>query len=182
MMRWLTNLIAGGRVTLTDDTGDLQKLQITEGAIGTGMEDRIVDGVRRLAEFGFASVPPLDSEVVMIRQGGDRGQSIVIATNHRASRMKNLKPGDAAIHDVRGARVILTEAGIEISCAGLPLVIKQASKVRIEADLLEVTGDIVSRADGTKVSLNALRDAYAAHKHLGVQPGTGVSGLTDHDA
>jgi len=32
------------------------------------------------------------------------------------------------------------------------------------------------------VSLNAVRDAFHAHKHSGVATGGGLTGLTDHDA
>lgn len=186
----IANLIGIGRATLVDDSGEVQLVQVTEGAAGNGFADRVIDKVRRVSEFGFASVPPLESEVLILRRLGQRARSIVIGTSHRASRQKDLKPGDAGIYDVRGAKVMLTANGLVIDCAGLPAVIQNATtvtlkasgKVRVEADTLECTGDVVSRADGTKVSLSALRDAYAAHKHTAVQVGTGVSGLTDHNA
>lgn len=190
MMRFLANLIGIGRATLVDDTGDVQQLQVTEAAFGQGGDDLVTDKVPRVADFGFASSPPIDSEVVVLRRGGERSRGIVLGTSHRPSRPKNLKAGDAGIYDVRGASVMLTENGLVIDCAGLPavvqntttLTVKASAKVRIEATSIECTGDVVSRADGTQVSLNGLRDAYAAHKHTGVQAGTGVSGLTDHNA
>lgn len=190
MLDKLANLIGIGRVTLLDDTGELQELQVTEGANGQGFADRVIDKIRRVSEFGFASAPPLGSEALMLRRGGDRSRSMVIGTSHRPSRPRDLKPGDSGIYDVRGAKVMLTADGLVIDCAGLPAVIQNAStitlkaetSVRIEAPTVECTGDIVSRADGAQVSLNALRDAYAAHKHTAVQTGTGVSGLTDHTA
>jgi phage gp45-like len=120
--------------------------------------------------------------MLLLRRSGDRSRSIAIGTNHRPSRLKDLKPGDSALYDVRGAKITLTEDGLLIDCAGLPATIKNATTVRIEADTLECTGDIVSRADGTPVSLNDLRDAYHAHKHGGVQTGSGTTGTTDHDA
>lgn len=178
----LTNLIGVGQVTSIDDSKEAQQLQVTERAEGSGFADRPIDDVTRVTEFGFASVPPLGAEALMIRRNGDRSQSLVIATNHRPSRARDLKPGDAGIYDVRGAKVMLTEDGLVIDCAGLPAVIRNATTVRIEADTLEVTGDVVSRADGTPVSLNDLRDAYAAHKHGGVDTGSGTSGTTDHPA
>lgn len=188
-MMLLANLFGIGRATIVKDDGDLQLLQVTEGATGTGFQDRVSDNVPRVAEFGFASAPPIDAEVLMLNRGGQRSQAIAIATSHRPSRPKNLEPGDAGIYDVRGAKVMLTADGLVIDCAGLPAVIQNAStvtlrvssKVRVEGDL-EVTGDLRSRADATPVSLNSLRDAYHAHKHTGVQTGSGSSGLTDHDA
>lgn len=99
---------------------------------------------------------------------------------------------------------MLTANGLVIDCAGLPAVLRNATtvtvtaqsvvveatnatvkasgKARVESPTLEVTGDVVSRADETRVSLNDLRDAYALHKHAGVRSGTEVTGLTDHSA
>lgn len=189
MKRFLYNLFGVGHVTMVDDDGELQLVQLTERAAGSGFKDRITDKVRRVMEFGFTSVPPVDSEILVLGLLGDRSGRVAIASSHRPSRIKGLKPGDVAIYDVRGAKIVLTEDGLQIDCAGFEaviencttLTIKANDKVRIEADRVEVTGDIVSRADGTSVSLNALRDAYHAHKHGGVQTGSGMTGLTDHD-
>ena len=190
MMSQILNLIGIGRATVVDDSGDVQLLQVTEGATGVGGQDLVTDKVPRVAEFGFASVPPLGSVVTMLRRGGERARSFVIGSSHSPSRPRDLKPGDSGIYDVRGAKVMLTADGLVIDCAGLPTVIENASsitlkaetRVRIETPIVECTGDIVSRVDGTQVSLNDLFDAYNAHKHSGVQTGTGVSGLTDHKA
>lgn len=187
MMQGLLNLFGIGHATMIDDDGEIQLLQLTERAAGSGFKDRITDKVRRVMEFGFTSVPPIDSEILVVSLLGDRSGRVAIASSHRPSRIKGLKPGDVAIYDVRGAKIVLTEDGLQIDCAGLEaviencttLTIKASEKVRIEADELEVTGDVVSRADGTSVSLNALRDAYQAHKHGGVQTGSGSTATTD---
>lgn len=181
MIDRLINLLGFGRVSLVDDGEELQRVQVTEGAAGTGFADRVSDDVIRLAEFGFTSNPPIDAEVLLLRRSGDRSQSVVVATSHRPSRRRDLKPGDSAVYDVRGAYVWFTEDGIVIDGAGLPVIVRNTTKLRVEAELLEVTGDVVSRADGAPVSLNALRDAYSAHGHVGVQAGSDTSGLTDHD-
>ncbi|KQN00574.1 phage baseplate assembly protein V [Sphingomonas sp. Leaf25] len=193
MIRELANLFGFGRVTLVDDDGELQRLQVTEGATGTGFADRVTDAVPMIGRFGFASVPPADSEVLLARRNGDRGKSIAIGTSHRPSRPKGLKPGDAGMYDVRGAKVLLTEDGLVIDCAGLPAIVKNAptvtlqatDRIVLDAPIIECTGAITAkgdatvRTDGTAVEVGKLRDAYAAHKHGGVTTGTGVSGLTD---
>ena len=172
MMRALANMVGLGRVSLADDSGEVQTVQITEGAAGSGFADRVIDKARRVMEFGFSSVPPLGAEAVMLRRSGERSRSIVIGTNHRPSRPTGLQPGDTAIYDVRGAKVQLTADGLLIDCAGLPAVVKNFASLTVQGDL-HVTGDVVSRASGTSVSLNALRDAYDAHKH-------GSTPVTDH--
>lgn len=187
-MSWnrLANLIGIGRMTTVDDGGDLQLMQVTEGAAGSGFVDRVLDKVRRVTDFGFSSVPPHGSEVIMIRRGGDRSCSIVIGTSHRPSRPKGLQPGDTAIYDVRGAIIKLTVAGIEVDGAGHEIKVTNASKVTLDAPdvvltgTLHVAGEITALTGGSAVALGALRDAYNAHHHSGVTTGAGSTGMTDH--
>lgn len=179
MTGWSANFVGVGRATLIDDTGELQLVQVTEGAAGDGFADRITDKVRRVAEFGFASVPPIGAEVLMLRRSGDRSRSMVIGTSHRPSRPKSLQPGDTVLYDVRGIKIALTAAGVTVNAAGLEVLITDASKVRCTCDI-ETTGDVRCRADGQAVSLGALHDAYNAHHHSGVQAGTALTGTTDH--
>jgi phage baseplate assembly protein V len=221
-MSFLANLVGIGRVKVVDDKGDLQLMQVEEGAEGKGFAKRITDKVRRFGQFGFASVSPVDAEVLLLRRHADRAQSIAIATNHRESRPKDMKPGDTVVYDVRGAKVQLTEDGLLIDCAGLPARIANATtvsiegsdkvhieaptielegetisitatnKVHIEAPTIELQGnvtgsgtlvaegDVTARHGGTAVSVGALRDAYQAHKHGGVDTGGGTSGVSDH--
>lgn len=188
MINRILDFVGIGRITRSDDSGNIQLLQITEGAVGQGGDDRVIENVRRLIEFGFSSLPPIDSEVVMIRRAADRSLSIAIASNHRASRPRDLAAGDTVIYDLRGNQVRLTADGIEVRAADAAVKVSGATtvtvtaseKVRVEAPTLECTGDVVSRADGSPVSLNALRDAYDAHKHGGVSTGTSSTAITDH--
>ncbi len=193
MMSRIHSLFGIGSVTLADDSGDLQLVQITEGTAGKGIGARIMDRVRRVTEYGFFSVPPLGSEALIARRSGERTQSMVIATNHRASRPRGKKPGDAGVYNgVTGAIVELTADGLVIDCAGLPAVIRNAStitlqatgKITLDAPTVECTGnfraDALLTGDGTPIELGALRDAYNAHRHTGVSTGSGTSGTTDH--
>lgn len=189
----LERLIGIGRATLVDDAGELQLIQVTEGAIGRGFADRVIDKVRRVSEFGFASVPPIDSEVLMLHRGGDRSRSLVVGTSHRPSRPRGMKPGEVGIYDVRGAKVMLTESGLVIDCAGLPAVVQNATTVTIKASekvvfdtpVAEFTGAVTATGEVTALqgddaaALGELRDAYNGHKHTLVRAGTDSSGPTD---
>ena len=199
MLDRIRNLFGIGRVTHIDDSGDLQLLQVTEGSAGKGIGDRVTDNVRRILEYGFFSVPPVDSEVLVARRNGMRTMPIVIGTSHRPSRPKNMQPGDAGIYNgVTGAIVQLTADGLLIDCAGLDATIQNCPTVTVRATdeivfdapttrilhdatiagNLDVSGTITG--DGIAVELGALRDAYNAHKHSGVKAGTDTSGATDH--
>lgn len=180
MMRGFENIAGIGSVTGADDTGEVQKLQVTEKAAGSGFMARVLDKVSRLFAFGFTSVPPLGSEVLMLRLGGDRNCSIAISTSHRASRPKNLKPGDSAMYDVRGAIITMTEDGIVIDAAGAPVTIRNTSGVHIEGQLT-VDGDIIGLNSSDALALSTIRSTFNSHKHTGVQTGSGTSGNTNTD-
>jgi phage baseplate assembly protein V len=189
MMGWLATVFGIGRLRLIDDSGPVQRAQVDQGAFVDGAR-RLTDNVPIIGAFGFASAAPLGAEVLVVRCGADRSQSVGIATNHQDSRPRNLQPGDAALYDVRGRTVRLDADGMTIDAKNGPVkivnattvTIKAATKVRIEAPILECTGDIVAQADGTQVSLQALHDAYNAHVHTGVQTGTAKTGPTDKKA
>lgn len=181
MNRGLENLVGLGVVSDVDDSGEVQQLQVTERAAGSGFIDRVLDRISRLFAFGFTSVAPLGSDVLMLRRGGDRNCSMAIATSHRASRPKGLQPGDSAMYDVRGIIIKMTADGLEISAAGLPIIIHNASKLTLDVPEVECTGtlkaagEITALTDGAEAALGALRDTYNDHDHGGIVRGSARS-------
>ena len=189
MMDRLMNLIGIGRLKLVNDDREIMGFQVSQGETGSDAAEAITDDIPAILHFGLSSNPPLESEVVMVRRGGDRSQAVAIGTSHRPSRPKGLKPGDTTLYDVRGRHILLNADGIEIDGKGGPVRVVNATtvtivasgKVRLETPTVETTGDFISRCDGAPVSLNGLHDAYDAHKHTGVTAGTALTGLTDHN-
>lgn len=169
------NIVGAGLVTSVDDSGEVQQMQITEPASGSGFMNRVLDKVLRIFQFGFASVPPLNSEVLLLRRMGDRSLSMVIGTNHRPSRPTGLQPGDTAMHDVRGAIIKLTSAGLLIDAAGLPVTIQNTSGVHIKGDLV-VDGEVTMLDGSSALKASVIRSTFNAHDHSGVTPGGGNSG------
>jgi phage gp45-like len=150
------HVIGRGRVTTGNDAGNVQLLQVKLGA------DEIRDNTPRLAEFGFTSMPPAGSDAVVVFIGGDRSNGAIIATGHQASRLKGLKPGEAAIFDDQGQSVFLTRTGIVINCAGLPMTINGNVTVN---GTVSATTDVI--AAGTSLH---------THHHGGVASGGSNTG------
>jgi phage baseplate assembly protein V len=179
--RAIDNMVGVGTVTAADDSGQVQQLQITEHAAGSGFMARVLDGVARFFAFGFTSVPPLGSSVAMVRRGGSRACSMVLGINHGPSRPIGLQPGDTAMYDIRGTIIKLTADGLEISAAGLPIVIHNASKLTMDIPEVECTGtfkaagEITALTGGDEVALVALRDTYNDHDHGGIVRGSARS-------
>lgn len=194
MLERLAHLISVARNTLVKDDGAVQLMQISEGMTGSDTKESVTDDIPVIWAYGFSCNAPLKSEAIVARLGGDRSQSLVLASSHRPSRPKNLQAGDVMIYrghgsdaTARGAYIWLKDGVIQIDADGgdimvqnaVNVTVKATTKVRVEAPKVECTGDFVGECDGTPISLKDLHDKYNAHHHTGITTGTGTSGLSD---
>lgn len=160
----LSMMIGRGRLQTGNDSGNVQLLQVRFNA------DEVYDNQPRLAEYGFTSMPPTDADAVVIFVGGERSNGVIIATGHQASRLKGLKPGEAALYDNLGQSIYLTRTGIVIDGAGLPITITNAPNISLDTSgNLSVSGNI---ADSTGKTLAGARAVYNGHTHSDPQGGT----------
>jgi phage baseplate assembly protein V len=167
--RAVLNALGLGRVTLINDSGPAQVAQVR----GNELELRHIP-VAGL--YGLASHPLPGADVVVVYLGGDRGKGVVIATADRRYRLRNLAPGETALYTDEGDVVKLSRGRVVEVVAGTELRIT-APLVTISGDL-RVVGDITDQ-DGAHGTLGALRTAYDAHRHPGVEPGGGSTDVTD---
>lgn len=183
LWRGLQTLIGRGRVTLTDDSGSVQFVQIA------GNNGELRDVMPRLAEYGLVSNPPAGSDVIVVCIAGDRANGVVVASGNQQFRMRNLAPGETAIHDNLGQSIYLSASGIRVQGAGLPITIDSTASVTVTAPqvtvaaatsvildtpLVKITGDLVDQSGSNSVTLAELRSAFRGHGHAveGVQSGT----------
>jgi phage baseplate assembly protein V len=166
--RFVNAVIGWGRIKTLNDAGGAQKVQVQVNARET------IDNLPRIAEFGLASAPPDESDVVMVNFGGGRNNAAVIATNHQASRPKNLKSGETMLYSQDGKSVYLTASGgIVVDAKGQAVTVNNAStvtinaatKVRMVTPLLEVTGDIIDNAATNPHTMAQMRSIYNTHTH-----------------
>lgn len=129
--------VARGIVRATGDGTGLQTLRVSL------MADEAKDGVERVQEYGFSSHPLPGAECVAVFLGGNRDHGAVIATDDRRHRPGGLGAGDVVIYDHRGNRVLLSDAGIEVT-APVKVTIT-APEVEIDSEVT-ITGNLV--ADG----------------------------------
>ncbi len=140
-----------GRVTFVDDSGPVQKVQVRFGQM------EIIDGMPAPHDFGFTCNPPIDSDVFASFLGGNRSNGMIVVIGSQAYRMRNLKSGEVAIYDALGQSVHLTQSGIVVNSAGLPITIN--GDIQLNGGL-NATGDVVA---GGKSLIH--------HKHGGVSVG-----------
>lgn len=91
------NTVGRAVLTLIDDTGVAQIMQFE------GYQTEIRDGMQRLGEFGFHSVPLAGASAVTLHQGGDRGFNTTVGIEDGRYRPRGGKPGEAGLYGVDGA-------------------------------------------------------------------------------
>jgi phage baseplate assembly protein V len=102
--RRVMNLVARGRVRAVSDSATLQRLQVE------AFTDEVMDKIERLQEYGFTSVPLDGAECVLVFLGGNRSHGVVVATDDRRTRLKDLASGDVALWNAGGAKLVLKNA------------------------------------------------------------------------
>jgi len=177
----LLHVVGRGRITTGNDSGNVQVQQVQLGM------DEIKDGIPRLAEFGFTSMPPVGADAVILFIGGDRSNAAIIATGHQQSRPKNLKSGEVMIYSQDGKSIYLSAAGgVIVEANGEPITVNNATsvtinaatKVRMVTPLLEVTGDIIDNVGSNAHTVAQMRAIYDTHTHPVRNISTGSSSVT----
>lgn len=123
-------ILLAGRIVIAsvNDSEKVQQLQIS------ALAGEAMDKVERFQHFGFTSNPPAGTEGIGLALGGNRDNMVVIATENRALRKKELAPGEAAIYTADGTYVHVKMNG--------QVEIKTAVKVTVDAPDTEFTGNV----------------------------------------
>ena len=128
-----------GVLHLVKSADNIQKVQ------ASGLADETLQDVEFMQQFGFTSVPPANTQAVILPIGGQTTHGIVIATENGSFRVKNLQGGEVAVYDESGSSIVLKKGRlIEIDCDVLK--INAATKVDISSPLVET--DQVFTAQG----------------------------------
>ncbi len=162
-------------------------ISVWEGVIkrfsASGRSEETFSNREYFQHYGYTSRPLPGAEAIIIQEGN---HVIMVASDDRRYRIA-LQEGEVALYDNQG-QVIKLMAGKEAHIYGCdkltadvaveakitcPLVRLVASgKVRVEAPLLEVTGEIKDRCDSVGKSMSEMRTTYNTHTHPGDSGGT----------
>jgi phage baseplate assembly protein V len=154
-------MIAKAVVTMTDDGGGVQRVQM-----------RLLSGETRSAasrfqNYGLSSRPAGQALAVALFVGGGRDHPLVVALEDTAARPRGLRPGEVIVYDDQGQSVHLTRDGIVIDGGGRAVTIRNAPKLRADVPLFECTGEIKDRCDAGGVTMAGMRSVYDGHTHPG---------------
>lgn len=171
----IVRALGRGRITLINDDGVIQtaQVQLSEGELR--------DKTPRMAEYGLTSNPPAGSDAVLNFLGGDRNFGVIVATNHQQSRPTGLAEGEAMLYQQNGLKVYLSNGGLTIDAAGLPVVCNNATDftvncsgvfkvvapggVEFDTPLVKSTGDIQDNAGDQQRTMATMRSIYNSHDH-----------------
>lgn len=199
MHRSVASIVGRGRVKYVSDSGVVQILQVQMN----GLE--IPDNRYRVAEFGFTSNPPIDSDVIALHVAGDRSAGAVIGTNHQASRPTGLSAGESMIYSQDGKQIYLTaDGGIVVEAKGQDVVVNDAANVtwnctgdftlnvggkfnvvapggtNLTTPTVKSTGDIQDNESTNSHTMSQMRSIFNSHTHNIASVQTGGSTVTSN--
>lgn len=169
----IVSAILRGVVRRVTSSTTLQTLQIRANG-------QTLDGVEFFETHGFTAAIDEGAEVLVLSLGGSTDHPVAVAAPDRRFRPVDLQPGEVAIYDKHGKKILLKDNGV--------VVVSGANAFRVEGDL-QVTGDVVHTGDyvttgsiqaGGDILDNALsggatmkahRDTYNTHTHNGGSSG-----------
>jgi phage baseplate assembly protein V len=100
-------MIGRGVLMAVDSSKDIQLIKLRL------LADENKDKTEMMQHFGFTSNPPVNSDLVFLSIGGNRDHGVVIASESRQYRLKNVAPGDSAIYNQAGKYLWIKGNNIE---------------------------------------------------------------------
>lgn len=164
------NMVGRAIIKLIDDSAGIQKVQIS------GRESELLDQIDRVQEYGFTSKPKDGAECVLVALNGERDQALIIATEDKRYRIKDLGDGEVVIYDYQGQKIHFKKDN--------SILVDTSGKVTVDAPLVEMTGklivdgdifakgDVRDKAETNTVDMAEMRTIYNTHTHPGDSGGT----------
>lgn len=127
------------------------------------MDSEVRDGAEIFQQYGFRSQPLPGAEGILLSLGGNRDHTVILCMDDRRYTV-TLEGGECALYDDLGKYIVLKRDG--------SIVVKAATKVRMEVPMLEVTGEILDKCDSSGKTMSAMRQIYNGHTHSDPQGGS----------
>lgn len=102
--RKLQTLIRQGRLAILNDATDTQIAQIELFA------EEVVEGVERVQNYGFTSMPT-EGGVYVMNVGGKGNQPVIVVVNDDKTRLR-INPGEVAVYHSEGHHIVLKAGGV----------------------------------------------------------------------
>lgn len=150
LKRKIVSMIACALIKAVDDSKSIQLVKLSI------LKDELLEGVERIQQFGFTSVPPENSEAVILFVGGNRSHGLVIATESARYRLKHLPTGAVALYNQNGDYIKLVKDKIEVN----------AKEVTIKADVIQLGNESLNLEEGVVTGKSICAFTGVPHSHV----------------
>ncbi|MDR1519740.1 MAG: phage baseplate assembly protein V [Planctomycetota bacterium] len=145
LRRRVAMLVRRAVIDVVKDENPVQAIQLKL------FKNEIRQGVERIQEYGFTSVPLPEGQAVEICVDGEPGHGLVIATDDRRYRPRNLAPGDVMLYTNKNPEAA---HHIHFDAATRTITIR-ARAIRIEADEgIDIAAGANVNITGAEIHLN----------------------------
>lgn len=117
-------MILRGVIRGVDDQPKCQTVQVSARA-GEDLEGE------RFQEFGLSTVPPVGTEAIAVQIAGTYDSEVIVATESREHRPRNMASGDVVLYDSRGNQILLVSSGILLGDGATAGVGRVGDEVRV---------------------------------------------------
>lgn len=128
-------IVGRGRIESVDDS---KKIQLVKGSLLAG---EVKDGMESMAHFGFSSNCPEGGDMIINSVASNRDHAIIIATEHREYRFKDLGSGEVVLYSKDGDHVHLKD-GNAIDIKTKTLNITAETIVNITSPNVNISGNL----------------------------------------
>jgi len=119
-----SGMILRGVIRKVDDAPKCQTVQ----ASARSGED--LDG-ERFQEFGLTSVPPVGTEAIAVQIAGTYDTEVIVATESREHRPRNMAAGAVVLYDAHGHQIRLVSSAIQLGSGASKGVGRVGDEVRV---------------------------------------------------
>lgn len=171
--RKLQTLIRQGRLAILNDATNTQIAQIELFA------EEVVEGVERVQNYGFTSMPT-EGGVYVMNVGGKGNQPVIVVVNDDKSRLR-INAGEVAVYHSEGHHMVLKAGGvIEANCTSLIANATESASVTTQTATIDAatsatikTASATIDAPETEITGNA-----SVGGNLMIAGGIGMGGAT----
>lgn len=144
----ILNMFGRGFIESVDDSTQIQKIKAKI------MAEESLDELERLQDYGFASKPLPNAEILVVFPNGNRGHGVVIKADDRRFRIKNLQNGEVAIYTDEGDKIHF-KRGRKIEVTTLELTVNAQTKVDVNTQTANVIASTVANVQAPTTNITS---------------------------
>ena len=146
-------MVSKGTSTAVNDSQGLQTHQVK------GLAGEVKRKVPAVMHYGFNSRVPSGADVVMLSVGGNRENAVIVGTEHRDFRLKDLDEGDCILYNKNGKFIHLVGDDVDTFLSKLSIRNDSEELVTVLSDFMQ---EVIDQLNITAIGPQPLTGATIA--------------------